>query len=91
MKGSCIAKIKQKRGNDFKKGYEFILTNIERLGLPALEEIVYPDKEKHAERLYEFLYNTRNAATRMLLRQLIGYIEDQAKKVKEKTQGTTRD
>lgn len=72
-----IEKVKQKRGNDFKKGYEFIVTNIERLGLPELEEIVYPDEEKHADRLYEFLSLSRNTATRMLLRQLIGYTEDE--------------
>ena len=70
-----IAKVKQKRSNDFKKGYEFIVTNIERLGLPELEEIVYPDEEKHVERLYEFLL--QNRAVRILLRQLIGFTEDE--------------
>jgi hypothetical protein len=70
-----IAKVKQKRSNDSKKGYEFIVTNIERLGLPELEKIVYPDEEKHVERLYEFLF--QNRAVRILLRQLIGCTEDE--------------
>ncbi len=70
-----IAKVKQKRSNDFKNGYEFVIANIDILRLPELEEIVYPDEEKHVQRLYEFF--SRRPATRMILKQLIRYERDE--------------
>ncbi len=70
-----IGKVKQKRGEEFKKGYEFIIKNINLLGLSELTEIAYPDEEKHPERLYEFF--RRNPASRMLGQKLLSYEEDE--------------
>jgi Arc/MetJ-type ribon-helix-helix transcriptional regulator len=73
-----IAKVKQKRSNDFKKGYEFVLKNIDNFELPELEEIAWPDqdKEKYAVRLYQ-LFIQRRLATRTLIKTLLRYTEDE--------------
>lgn len=71
-----IAKIKQKRSVDFKKGYEFVIKNVDHFGLPELEEIAYPDEEKHAERLLE-LVRRKSPTTRMLIKTILGYEEDE--------------
>ena len=70
-----IEKVKQKRGEEFKKGYEFIIKNINLLGLPELTEIAYPDEEKHPERLYEFF--RRNRASRLFGQTLLSNEEDE--------------
>ncbi|SNQ59418.1 conserved hypothetical protein [Candidatus Methanoperedens nitroreducens] len=73
-----IAKVKQKRGEEFKKGYEFVIKNVENLGLPELEEIAYPDedKEKYSVRLYHLLYH-RPLQTRMLIEKLLTLTENE--------------
>ncbi len=70
-----IEKVKQKRGEEFKKGYEFIIKNINLLGLPELTEIAYPDEEKHPERLYEFF--RQNRSSRLFGQKLLSYEEDE--------------
>ncbi|CAG0996689.1 hypothetical protein FLAV_02650 [Flavobacteriales bacterium] len=75
---AIIAKVKEKRGQEFKKGYEFILKNIDGLELPGLEKIASPDqdKEKHACGLYKIFYHAP-LPTRTLIKKLITYTEDQ--------------
>lgn len=72
-----IAKVKQKRGEEFKNGYEFVLKNIDGLGLPKLEKIASQnqDKEKYALRLYTF-FQKEPLPTRMLIKKLLAYTED---------------
>lgn len=75
---SIIAKVKEKRGQEFKKGYEFILKNIEGLELPGLEKIASPDqdKEKYAWGLYTLFYKAP-LPTRTLIDKLVTHTEDQ--------------
>lgn len=72
---SIIEKVKLKRSHDFKNGYEFIIKNVDKIGLLEIEEIVYPDEEKHEQRLYEFL--KQSPENRKLNRKLFGFEEDE--------------
>ena len=63
-----IAKVKQKRGEEFKKGYEFIIRNVDNLELPELEEIAHLDANR-AARLYDILSNRPNP-NNMLIEKL---------------------
>lgn len=71
-----IAKIKQKRSIDFKNGYEFVIRNVDHFGLPELEEIAYPDEEKHAKRLFELV---NRKSSRMLFRKILSYEDEDDK------------
>jgi len=63
-----IAKVKQKRSNDFKKGYEFVIKNVDELELPELEEIAHLDANR-AERLY-YIVHSRPVPNEMLINNL---------------------
>ncbi len=41
----AIEKVKAKRSNDFKNGYEFIVSNVDNINVNALEEIAFPGEE----------------------------------------------
>lgn len=74
-----IAKVKQKRGEEFKKGYEFVIKNVNHFGLPELEEIANPDEdsEKYASRLYRLLHHQPFQARMSIQKRLLSYTEDQ--------------
>jgi hypothetical protein len=69
-----IAKVKQKRGEEFKKGYEFIIKNVDDLELPELEEIAHLDADR-AERLYDIL-RSRPFPNQMLIEKLFTITKD---------------
>lgn len=55
IKDNAISKLKEMRSTEFKMGYDFIIQNIEQLGLAAIEEIGYPREENHEVILYDML------------------------------------
>lgn len=67
-----IAKIKQKRSDDFKNGYKFLLKNIEPIDLASLEELAHLDQDD------EPLYN----AISQHIKELIYELEPQALGIK---------
>jgi predicted transcriptional regulator len=69
-----IAKVKQKRGDEFKKGYEFVIRNIDTLELPELEEIAHLDANR-AERLY-YIVHSRPVPNEMLIENLFDITRD---------------
>ncbi len=69
-----IAKVKQKRSNDFKKGYEFVIKNVDELELPELEEIAHLDANR-AERLY-YIVHSRPVPNEMLINNLFDITRD---------------
>lgn len=69
-----IAKVKQKRGEEFKTGYEFVIRNIDDLELPELEEIAHLDANR-ANQLYDILYS-RQIPNQMLIEKLFTIKQD---------------
>jgi hypothetical protein len=66
---SAISKLKEIRKNEFNNGYNFIIENVEYLGLAALEEIAYPDKEFHEDILFDSIPKFE------LAEEILGYRE----------------
>lgn len=71
---SIIAKVKQKRGQEFKNGYEFVIKNVDYLELPELEEIANPHANG-AERLY-YIVHSRPVPNKMLIENLFDITRD---------------
>jgi hypothetical protein len=69
-----ITKVKQKRGEEFKTGYEFVIRNIDNLELPELEEIAHLDANR-ANQLYDILYS-RQIPNQMLIEKLFTIKKD---------------
>lgn len=69
-----IAKVKQKRGEEFKKGYEFVIRNIDNLELPELEEIAHLDANSPS-RLY-YIVHSRPVPNEMLIENLFDITRD---------------
>lgn len=66
---SAISKAKQMRNADFEKGFNFIVENLEQLGLAALEELAYPDGEFHEIILFDSI------PTLEMAEEILGYRE----------------
>ncbi len=71
-----IAKVKQKRGEEFKNGYEFVIKNVDDLKLPELEEMANLDANR-AERLY-YIVHSRPVPNQMLIENLFDITRDPA-------------
>ncbi len=50
-----ISKVREMQITEFKKGFGFIIKNVEQLGLAVIQEISFPRKEHHEEVLYDLI------------------------------------
>ena len=71
----AIEKIKAKRSNEFKHGYKFIVSNVDHINVNALEEIAFPSKEDHEEKLYDMMRHP-------IGRKILDYTEDEVGDIK---------
>jgi hypothetical protein len=66
----AIEKVKAKRSNDFKNGYEFIVSNVDNINVNAIEEIAFPSEEDNEVKLYDMIRSS-------LAHKILGYTEDE--------------
>lgn len=54
--GDAVSKIRTKKEADYQDGFNFVVNNIDKLTVNALEEIACNSKYKHEEKLFDILY-----------------------------------